>query len=169
MTVLDQIGQDKQRIAGRLARLDAERAKLSDQLAEFEVAERALGRFGGKKVASAGGVARRGHAESRQGARQGGQRRRSAQISLAEIRADGSAEPPRQRAVAPPPCRPARKPRRALVRLTIGVAGRPEQKPKWFNHEVRVCCRLAPDAAEGDWRPNRCLMIATTRLGADDL
>src|SRR6516164_1956596 len=52
MTVLDQIGQDKQRIAGRLARLDAERAKLSDQLAEFEVAERALGRFGGKKVAA---------------------------------------------------------------------------------------------------------------------
>ena len=52
MTVLDQIGQDKQRIAERLARLDAERAKLSDQLAEFEVAERALGRFGGRKVAA---------------------------------------------------------------------------------------------------------------------
>jgi hypothetical protein len=53
MTVLDQIGQDKQRISERLARLDAERAKLSNQLAEFEVAERALGRFGGKKVAAA--------------------------------------------------------------------------------------------------------------------
>jgi hypothetical protein len=52
MTVLDQIGQDKQRIAERLARLDAERAKLSNQLAEFEVAERALGRFGGRKVAA---------------------------------------------------------------------------------------------------------------------
>ena len=53
MTVLEQIGQDKQRIAERLARLDAERAKLSNQLAEFEVTERALGRFGGKKVAAA--------------------------------------------------------------------------------------------------------------------
>jgi hypothetical protein len=53
MSVLEQIGQDKQRIAKRLARLDAERAKLSDQLAEFEVAERALGRFGGSKVAAA--------------------------------------------------------------------------------------------------------------------
>src|SRR6516162_3273666 len=52
MTVLDQIGQDKQRISERLARLDAERAKLSNQLAEFEVAERALGRFGGRKVAA---------------------------------------------------------------------------------------------------------------------
>ena len=51
MTVLDQIGQDKQRISERLARLDAERAKLSNQLAEFEVAERALSRFGGRKVA----------------------------------------------------------------------------------------------------------------------
>jgi hypothetical protein len=51
MTVLDQIGQDKQRISERLARLDAERAKLSNQLAEFEVAERAIGRFGGTKVA----------------------------------------------------------------------------------------------------------------------
>ena len=53
MTVLDQIGQDKQRISERLARLDAERAKLSNQLAEFEVAERALGRFGGRKAAAA--------------------------------------------------------------------------------------------------------------------
>jgi hypothetical protein len=52
MTVLDQIGQDKQRISERLARLDAERAKLSNQFAEFEVAERALGRFGGRKVAA---------------------------------------------------------------------------------------------------------------------
>src|SRR5215831_12245614 len=52
MTVLDQIGQDKRRISERLARLDAERVKLSNQLAEFEVAERALGRFGGRKVAA---------------------------------------------------------------------------------------------------------------------
>ena len=52
MTVLDQIGQDKQRISERIARLDTERAKLSNQLAEFEVAERALGRFGGRKVVS---------------------------------------------------------------------------------------------------------------------
>ena len=50
MAMLDQIGQDKQRISERLVRLDAERTKLSDQLDELEIAERALKRFGGKGV-----------------------------------------------------------------------------------------------------------------------
>jgi hypothetical protein len=56
MAMLDQIGQDKQRIAERLMRLDAERTKLSKQLTELEIAERALTRFGGKGV----GVEKRG-------------------------------------------------------------------------------------------------------------
>src|SRR5262252_10083490 len=52
MTVLDEIGQEKQQISQRLVRLDMERAKLSDELNELEIAERALRRFGGKAVAA---------------------------------------------------------------------------------------------------------------------
>ena len=47
MATLDEIGQQKQRISERLARLDAERTKLGDQLNELEIAERVLTRFGG--------------------------------------------------------------------------------------------------------------------------
>lgn len=46
MATLEEIAQEKQRISERLARLDAERAKLSDQLSELEIAERVLSRFG---------------------------------------------------------------------------------------------------------------------------
>jgi hypothetical protein len=49
MATVDDIGQEKQRIAERLARLDADRAKLAQQLEELEVAERVLARFGGQK------------------------------------------------------------------------------------------------------------------------
>jgi len=42
------MGQEKQRISERLARLDAEREKLGTQLNELEIAERVLARFGGK-------------------------------------------------------------------------------------------------------------------------
>ena len=42
--------QEKQRISERLARLDAEREKLSGQLDELEIAERVLAQFGGKAV-----------------------------------------------------------------------------------------------------------------------
>ena len=42
--------QEKLRISERLARLDAEREKLSGQLVELEIAERVLARFGGKAV-----------------------------------------------------------------------------------------------------------------------
>src|ERR1700738_2306655 len=44
--------QEKQRISQRLARLDAERKKLSGELDELEIAERVLARFGGKAVTS---------------------------------------------------------------------------------------------------------------------
>jgi len=46
MATVDEIGQEKQKLSDRLARLDAERAKLGDQLNELEVAERVLTRFG---------------------------------------------------------------------------------------------------------------------------
>ena len=42
MATLDEIGQEKLRISERLARLDAERTKLGDQLNELEIAERVL-------------------------------------------------------------------------------------------------------------------------------
>src|SRR5262249_51774545 len=51
MTIFDQIAQQRQRIAGRLTRVDAERTKLSGQLDELEVTERALKRFGGNGAA----------------------------------------------------------------------------------------------------------------------
>jgi len=44
------MGQEKQRISERLARLDAEREKLSGQINELEITERVLARFGGKAV-----------------------------------------------------------------------------------------------------------------------
>ena len=52
MAMLDQIAQQRQRISQRLIRVDAERTKLSGQLDELEIAERALSRFGGKVVAA---------------------------------------------------------------------------------------------------------------------
>lgn len=50
MATLDEITQEKQKIAERLNRLDAERAKLADQLNELEIAERVLARFGKSEV-----------------------------------------------------------------------------------------------------------------------
>jgi hypothetical protein len=52
MATLDEIGQEKQRVSERLARLDAERSKLADQLSELEIAERVLTRFGGNGEAA---------------------------------------------------------------------------------------------------------------------
>jgi hypothetical protein len=46
MATLDEIGQERQRLGDRLARLDADRAKLAQQLEELEIAERVLSRFG---------------------------------------------------------------------------------------------------------------------------
>jgi hypothetical protein len=52
MTILDQIAQHRQRISDRLSRVDAERTKLSRQLDELQVTERALKRVGGNGVAA---------------------------------------------------------------------------------------------------------------------
>jgi hypothetical protein len=46
MAALNEIGQEKQRVSERLARLDAERARLANQLSELEIAERVLTEFG---------------------------------------------------------------------------------------------------------------------------
>ena len=46
MATLDEIGQEKQRLAERLARLDADRAKLAERLDELAIAERVLSEFG---------------------------------------------------------------------------------------------------------------------------
>ena len=46
MATMDEIAQEKQRLSERLARLDADRVKLAEQLNELEIAERVLTRFG---------------------------------------------------------------------------------------------------------------------------
>jgi hypothetical protein len=46
MAELEEITEEKQRISERLARLDAERARLVEQLNELEITERVLSRFG---------------------------------------------------------------------------------------------------------------------------
>jgi hypothetical protein len=45
-TTPDEIGRERQRVSEQLARLDAERAKLVNELNELEIAERVLTRFG---------------------------------------------------------------------------------------------------------------------------
>ena len=46
MATSDEIGRERQRVSEQLARLDAERAKLANQLNELEIAERVLRQFG---------------------------------------------------------------------------------------------------------------------------
>jgi hypothetical protein len=45
MSTLDEITKEKQRIAGALARVDAQRNKLTGQLSELEATERVLARY----------------------------------------------------------------------------------------------------------------------------
>lgn len=45
MSTLDDIAQERQRLAERLVKIDTERAKVAEQLAELEAAERVLSRF----------------------------------------------------------------------------------------------------------------------------
>jgi len=46
MATSDEIGRERQRVSEQLARLDAERAKLADELNDLEIAERVLTQFG---------------------------------------------------------------------------------------------------------------------------
>ncbi len=91
MATVDEIGQEKQRISERLARLDAERTKLGDQLNELEIAERVLTRFGGKTDTIArrrrGRPARTAPAAVGQRKARGGQQTPSVSLSDATLRA----------------------------------------------------------------------------------
>ena len=46
MATLDKIGQEKRQVSSLLARLDTERARLSQELGELEIADRVLTEFG---------------------------------------------------------------------------------------------------------------------------
>jgi hypothetical protein len=85
MATLDEIGQEKQRIAERLARIETERTKLADQLNELEITERVLTRFGGS--ADTAERRRRGRpARTAPAAPAGGQRRaRGSQQAAASV------------------------------------------------------------------------------------
>ena len=91
MATLDEIGREKQRISERLAQLDAERTKLSDQLNDLETAARVLKRFGGK--ADTTKDRRRGHqagttpAAPAKNRAQGGQQAPSVLLSDASLKA----------------------------------------------------------------------------------
>jgi hypothetical protein len=91
MTMLDQIGQDKQRVSERLMRLDVERTKLSDQLNELEIAERALKRFGGNGATAEkrkrGRAAKRATAAAAEPRAGGGQQEPSASLGEATLKA----------------------------------------------------------------------------------
>jgi len=92
MATVDEIGQEKQRISERLARLDAERTKLGDQLNELEIAERVLTRFGGKtdtiEIRRRGRPARTAPAVAAGGRKaRGGQQTPSVSLSDATLRA----------------------------------------------------------------------------------
>jgi hypothetical protein len=64
MAMLNEIGREKQRISERLARLDAERTKLSDQLNKLEMTERVLSRVG-TNAGTTDGQRKRGPAKTR--------------------------------------------------------------------------------------------------------
>ena len=83
MAISDQIEQEKQQISRRLMRLDAERTRLSGELNELEIAERALRRFEGK--AAAPERLRRGRAArpaSTAGEKRGGRGQQAPTLSL---------------------------------------------------------------------------------------
>ena len=88
MATLDEIGQEKQRISERLARIDAERTKLADQLSELEITERVLTRFGGSADTAErrrrGRPARTAPAAAPQRRGRGGQQQAAASVSLSD-------------------------------------------------------------------------------------
>ena len=86
MATLDEIGQEKQRISERLARIEAERTKLADQLNELEITERVLTRFGSSDTAERrrrGRPARTAAAAGPQRRARGGQQA-AASVSLSD-------------------------------------------------------------------------------------
>ena len=100
MATFDEIGQEKQRISERLARLDAERTKLGEQVNELEIAERVLTRFGGKAEVTErqrrGRPARTAPAAGGEGSARGGQQAptmslRDAILKAVQARGQGAA------------------------------------------------------------------------------
>jgi hypothetical protein len=67
MATLEEISQQRQKLAERLEKLDAERGKLAEELNELEVAERVLTRFGKPMPAGRRRRARLAAAEPRRG------------------------------------------------------------------------------------------------------
>ena len=88
MATLDEIGQERQRISERLAQLDAERAKLSEQLNDLVTAERVLTRFGGKADSTKG--RKTGHAAGTTPATLGDHRAQGGQQAPGVLLSDAS-------------------------------------------------------------------------------
>ncbi|HEU0155100.1 MAG TPA: hypothetical protein VFQ82_03460 [Stellaceae bacterium] len=85
MATLDEIAQEKQRLAERLERLDADRARLAEQLNELEIAERVLTRFGQSAPTARRGRGRPARAEpASAGRRRGRAARAAAGLSLSD-------------------------------------------------------------------------------------
>src|SRR5260370_131040 len=91
MATLDEIGQERQRISERLAQLDAERTKLSEQLNDLVTAERVMTRFGGKADSTPG--PKTGHAAGTTPATPGKPRPASAQRVTERCQSEGRAGP----------------------------------------------------------------------------
>jgi hypothetical protein len=75
MSTLDEITKEKQRVSEALARVDAQREKLTSQLSELEATERVLARYSkgtraGRAAASAKTTATKGADSARSGGRQ---------------------------------------------------------------------------------------------------
>jgi hypothetical protein len=74
MSTLDEITKEKQRVSEALARVDAQREKLTSQLSELEATERVLARYSksprAERAAPAKTTAAKGAAPARSGGRQ---------------------------------------------------------------------------------------------------
>jgi hypothetical protein len=74
MSTLDEITKEKQRVSEALARVDAQREKLTSQISELEATERVLARYSkgtrAGRAASAKTTATKGAAPARSGGRQ---------------------------------------------------------------------------------------------------
>ena len=91
MATMEEIGQEKQKVMERLARLDSDREKLAAQLNELEIAERVLTRFGRPAPAQRRGrgrpAARPAPAPAPQRSRGRGQPAHAVSLSDATLRA----------------------------------------------------------------------------------
>jgi hypothetical protein len=91
MATMEEIGQEKQKVMERLARLDSDREKLAAQLNELEIAERVLTRFGKVEPAQRRGrgrpAARPAPAPAPQRSRGRGQPAHAVSLSDATLRA----------------------------------------------------------------------------------